>query len=69
MNKNVIIRDYIVNALNDDIRNGYQVNNKRLMNKLNYYSVTKTMFDKKVSYETKYDDVYQYEYYVNFYYK
>ena len=69
MNKNIIIRDYIVNELNEDIEKGYQVNDNWLMKKIGYYSVNKTVFDKKVSYKTNYDEDYKCNYYTDFQYK
>lgn len=69
MNKNIIIRDYIVNELNEDIKKGYQVNDSWLMKKISYYSVNKATFDKKVSYEINYDEDYKCNYYTNFQYK
>jgi len=68
MTKNNIIRDIIINELNDNIEKGYQINDNWLMMKLNYWDIDKKLFDKKVSYKTNYDSDYECNYYTNFQY-
>lgn len=66
MTKNTLIRDYVVNQLNDDIENGYQVNDNWLNNRLNYWDINKKLFDKKVTYNIHYDNIFECNYYTDF---
>ena len=68
MSKNTLIRDYIVNELNEYIEKGYQVNDNLLNFRLAYWNINKKLFDKKVSYEINYDNDYECNYYTKFQY-
>lgn len=68
MTKNTLIRDCIVNQLNDDIEKGYQVNDSWLNKRLSYWSIDRKLFDKKVTYKTYYDNDYFCNYYTDFIY-
>jgi len=69
MKRTTIIRDYIVNKLNEYVENGLQVNDSLLLKTIGYYSINKTTFDNYVTYKINYDKEYNYNYYTNFIYK
>lgn len=69
MSKNTLIRDYVINNINDYIDKGYQINDNILNKILGYWSIDKKLFDKKVFYKVNYDNVYNYNYYTDFQYK
>ena len=68
MSKNILIRDYVVNQLNDDITNGYEITDNWLNMRLKYWDIDKKLFDKKVIYKTNYDSDFECNYYTNFMY-
>ena len=68
MSKNILIRDYVVNQLNDDITNGYEITDNWLNMRLKYWDIDKKLFDKKVTYKTNYDFDFECNYYTDFIY-
>lgn len=67
MSKNTLIRDIVVNELNEYSKK-YQINDNFLNRRLAYWDIDKKLFDKKVSYETNYDNDFECNYYTNFQY-
>ena len=67
MSKNILIRDIVVNELNE-FSEKYQINDNFLNQRLAYWDINKKLFDKKVSYKINYDNNYECNYYTNFQY-
>lgn len=68
MTKNSLLRNVVVNDLND-LSEKYFITDEMLNKRLAYWNIDKKLFDKKVKYAITYDDIYKCNYYSNFEYQ
>ena len=66
MTKTNIIKNYLVDRFNYEIYEGKIIKESYFNFWLNYYSIPKSLFDKKVKYEIYHDNYYDEDCYKNF---
>lgn len=66
MTKNNIIKNYLVERFNYELYEGKVIRESYFNFWLKYYSIPKSLFDKKVKYDIYYDEYYKENCYKNF---
>lgn len=68
MTKNTLLRDVVVNELNE-MTEKYFITDEILNKRLTYWDINKKLFDKKVGYTITHDNIFECDYYSDFEYR